>query len=105
MAYKKPKHADWFRAWQIKFYNSKRWRTLRNQIRTSKRMRCDICCRLIHGKSIVDHVIEINEMNYLDEMITLDENNLQLLCFECHNRKTFESELNLNLQNRNVNLF
>lgn len=99
------KHSDWFRSWQIKFYNSKPWRTLRNRIRTTKRMRCDMCGRLIHGKSIVDHIIEIDETNYQDESITLNEDNLQLLCLECHNVKTFQSKINLNLENRNINLF
>ncbi|HGR7016223.1 TPA: HNH endonuclease, partial [Streptococcus pneumoniae] len=38
-----------------------------------------MCGRLIHGKSIVDHIIEIDETNYQDESITLNEDNLQLL--------------------------
>lgn len=106
MAYfKNPKHSDWFRTWQIKFYNSKPWITLRNRIRSTKRMRCDMCGRLIHSKSIVDHIIEIDETNYKDESITLNEDNLQLLCLECHNTKTFQSKINLNLENRNINLF
>lgn len=106
MAYfKNPKHSDWFRTWQIKFYNSKPWITLRNRIRSTKRMRCDMCGRLIHSKSIVDHIIEIDETNYQDESITLNEDNLQLLCIECHNTKTFQSKINLNLENRNINLF
>ena len=106
MAYfKNPKHSDWFRTWQIKFYNSKPWITLRNRIRSTKRMRCDMCGRLIHSKSIVDHIIEIDETNYQDESITLNEDNLQLLCLECHNTKTCQSKINLNLENRNINLF
>lgn len=106
MAYfKNPKHSNWFRTWQIKFYNSKPWITLRNRIRSIKRMRCDMCGRLIHSKSIVDHIIEIDETNYQDESITLNEDNLQLLCLECHNTKTFQSKINLNLENRNINLF
>lgn len=68
-------------------------------------MRCDVCGRLIHGKSIVDHIIEIDETNYQDESITLNEDNLQLLCLECHNTKTFQSKINLNLENRNISLF
>lgn len=106
MAYfKNPKHSGWFRTWQIKFYNSKPWIILRNRIRSTKRMRCDMCGRLIHSKSIVDHIIEIDETNYQDESITLNEDNLQLLCLECHNTKTFQSKINLNLENRNINLF
>ena len=85
--------------------DSKPWITLRNRIRSTKRMRCDMCGRLIHSKSIVDHIIEIDETNYQDESITLNEDNLQLLCLECHNTKTFQSKINLNLENRNINLF
>lgn len=106
MSYRNPKHSDWFRAWQIKFYNDRKvWHPLRNKIRRDRRMRCDMCGRLIHGKSIVDHIIEIDETNYQDESITLNEDNLQLLCLECHNTKTFQSKINLNLDNRNINLF
>ncbi|WP_447382426.1 HNH endonuclease [Streptococcus pneumoniae] len=47
----------------------------------------------------------MDETNYQDESITLNEDNLQLLCLECHNPKTFQSKINLNLENRNINLF
>ena len=48
-----------------------------------------MCHRLITGKSIVDHIVEITPFNKDDKDITLNEDNLQLLCVECHNTKTF----------------
>ncbi|EGE53902.1 HNH endonuclease signature motif containing protein [Streptococcus parauberis] len=100
------KHPDWFRQWQIKFYNNKKvWHPLRNKIRNDRRMRCDMCGKLIKGKSIVDHIIEITPQNYMDESITLNEDNLQLLCFKCHQTKTFGDKKNFNLDNRSIDLF
>ena len=80
---------DDFRRWQLRFYNSKRWRKIRNRVREREQMRCQMCHRFIKGKSIVDHIIEITPFNKDDTDITLNEDNLQLLCVECHNTKTF----------------
>ena len=77
MGFKNPKHSDWFRSWQIKFYNSKSWKTLRNRIRTTKRMRCDMCGRLIHGKSIMVILHNFGAEKYLvKKMGIIDKNNL-----------------------------
>ena len=104
--YQNPKHPEWFRKWQMKFYNSKQWRTLRNEIRNDKRMRCDNCHKLIKGKSICDHRIEVSPENYQDESITLNKRNIDLLCIECHNTKTFSSPINYDVEERKeVNLF
>lgn len=101
-----PKHPEWFRQWQIKFYNSKQWKKLREEVRTEKGMRCDHCHRLIKGKSICDHIKEITPDNYTDEVVTLNKRNLQLLCIECHNTKTFYQEQSFEPnKERNVNLF
>lgn len=101
-----PKHPEWFREWQIKFYNSKRWKLLRDEVRQERHMRCDSCHRLIKGKSICDHIIEVSPTNYEDERITLNKDNLQLLCIECHNTKTFyETQYFEPKEERNVNLF
>lgn len=100
------KHDKAFRAWQLKFYNSKAWRELRNEVREEKGMRCDMCGKLIRGKSIVDHIEEITPKNKDDESITLNKDNLQLLCLKCHNSKTFEYIPSLDLEKRkDVNLF
>ena len=95
-----------FKLWQNKFYNSKRWRELRDEIRLDRGMRCDSCGRIIRGCSIVDHIEEITPDNKDDNNITLNKDNLQLLCLECHNRKTFRDYIDFDLENRDdVNLF
>ena len=99
---------DEFKAWQKKFYNSEEWKEVRNAVRNREQMRCQMCGRFIHGKSIVDHIIEIEPNNRNRKSITLNPDNCQLLCIECHNRKTFGDidVIDYILENRNdVNLF
>lgn len=47
---------------------------------------CEICSRngLIVPGEIVHHVIHLNESNINDPDITLNINNLQLVCRDCH---------------------
>ncbi|WP_253247248.1 HNH endonuclease signature motif containing protein [Weissella cibaria] len=100
-------YPDWFRKWQRRFYNSKEWKQLRDEVRRLKGMRSDMSGSLIKGKSIVDHIIPITPMNYLDSSITLNLDNLQLLSLEEHNQKTFNGK-DLSFEppkERRVNLF
>jgi len=100
------KHSDWFRLWQGKFYKSKEWIAIRDEVRDNAKMRCSICHKLIKGKSIVDHIIEITTDNYTDDTITLNKDNLRLLCLDCHNAKTFSSKINFEPNTeRRINLF
>jgi 5-methylcytosine-specific restriction endonuclease McrA len=97
----------WFRAWQKQFYNSLRWTRLRDEVRVDGRMRCACCGHLIRGKSIVDHISEITPDNYDDENVTLNRDNLQLLCLACHNSKAtreinFDFDMDLR---KDINLF
>lgn len=96
-----------FRKWQHRFYNSKEWKELRDKVRKERGMRCDMCHRLIRGKSITDHIKEITPYNKCDTNITLNKDNLQLLCFDCHNKKTFkDNEFDFELERReDINLF
>jgi 5-methylcytosine-specific restriction endonuclease McrA len=95
-----------FREWQYRFYNSKEWKELRQQVRDAKRMRCDMCGKLIRGRSITDHIIEITPYNREDVSITLNADNLRLLCIECHNQRTFGKQVDFELKERSdVNLF
>ncbi len=80
---------DWFRQWQQQFYHRVEWLRLRNQVREDAGMRCAKCRQLVKGKGIVDHIIEITPDNYMDESVTLSADNLEYLCLECHNAKTF----------------
>jgi len=95
-----------FERWQRKFYGSKEWERLRNEVRARACMRCEMCGRLIRGRSIVDHITEITPANFEDEAVTLDVGNLQLLCLECHNVKHYGARLDYGMEKRSdVNLF
>jgi len=100
------KYPEWFRSWQMKFYKSKKWIELRDEIRDDAKMRCSECHKIIKGKSIVDHIIEITPNNYIDESITLSKDNLRLLCLNCHNTKTFATRFEFEPHTeRKINLF
>lgn len=100
------KHSKEFRSWQHKFYTSREWIETRNAFRESKRFICDSCNKLIKGKSVVHHVKEITPGNKDDWNITLNPNNLELLCFNCHNELHFGEKYNFDLTRRkDVNLF
>lgn len=75
-----------------KFYNSKHWITCRQSFR-SKRVAIDGgMCQDCKGNLgyIVDHIVELTPLNIDDVNITLNHENLQYLCLECHNTKTFQ---------------
>lgn len=66
------------------FYNSNSWRKLRRYVCESRNWTCEECGS--YGDQ-VHHIIEINPDNINNPEITLNENNLQLLCESCHNKK------------------
>lgn len=66
------------------FYNSKKWKDLRLYVCESRHWTCEECGE--YGDQ-VHHIIEITPSNINDPNITLNEDNLQLLCEECHNAK------------------
>lgn len=66
------------------FYNSKAWRELRLYVCQSRHWTCEECGG--YGNQ-VHHIVEITPDNINDPNVTLNENNLQLLCEECHNAK------------------
>ena len=67
------------------FYNSKRWKTAQS---IYKQMRFGICERC--GKpcgTIVHHKIYIDENNINNPEVTLNFDNFELLCQDCHNHE------------------
>ncbi len=66
------------------FYNSSAWRKLRAYIRNKYNNTCQECGEF--GDQ-VHHIIEITPENINDPNITLNEDNLTLLCDACHNAK------------------
>lgn len=90
------------------FYNSKAWREVRDKVRRDRGMRSDLTGKLIKGKSIVHHVIELNPNNIDDPSVALNPDNLQLLSFEEHQTVTFGDGKKTQFEpskERNVNLF
>ena len=75
-----------------KFYKSKAWQKCRASF-IGKRRSIDggLCehCGCKQGY-IVDHIEEITPDNINNIEITLNHENLQYLCLECHNTKTFK---------------
>lgn len=68
----------------MKFYNSKAWRTKRLH-KLQLNPLCELCeeKNLVVAAAVVDHITEIN-----DGGSKLSFSNLQSLCHSCHNAKT-----------------
>ena len=70
------------------FYNSKAWKQCRASYIAKVYGLCERCMdngKLIPGY-IVHHKIEITPENINDPALTLNHDNLQYVCVECHNR-------------------
>lgn len=75
-----------------KWYWSSAWRAPRDAYK-AKRIAidggmCELCGE--EPGYIVDHIIELNESNFDDIDIRLNEDNFQFICHRCHNKKTFK---------------
>lgn len=70
-----------------KIYHSTVWRKLRQYYFNTQHGICEWCGS---PGDIVDHIEEITAGNVNDPYITLNIDNLQLLCLSCHNKKTFK---------------
>lgn len=80
-----------FKIWQSKFYKSNIWvKKIRPIIIIRDNNICQRCGKLCTEKyeTHIDHIKEVNEYNYNDKNITLNPNNLQVLCQKCHTKKT-----------------
>lgn len=77
-----------------KFYDSKAWKDCRRSF-ISYRISIDGgMCQHCKDKLgfIVDHKEELTPDNINNPDITLNHNNFQYLCLECHNTKTFGTD-------------
>ncbi len=70
------------------FYNSRAWRRLSRAFLSSKNYICEVC-----GKpaDIAHHKRHISPSNITDPEITLNAENLQALCVDCHNTEHFSA--------------
>jgi 5-methylcytosine-specific restriction protein A len=74
------------------FYSSKKWLKVRDFIKMRDNMICQSCGEFVTGKYIVDHKKQLTLENVTDWEIAYNPDNLQLLCLECHNSKTFSKK-------------
>lgn len=71
------------KSWAAPFYNSRAWRKCRKAYAESRFLLCEICGK--PGEE-VHHKIELTPENIGDPSITLNWDNLQLLCHSCHDK-------------------
>lgn len=72
-----------------KFYQSAVWKTARRRAL----IRDGFTCRFCGARATeVDHIRELTPANISDVNISLNINNLQSLCHECHTKKTMEDK-------------
>lgn len=71
------------KSWAAPFYNSRAWRKCRKAYAESKFFLCEVCGE--PGEE-VHHRIELTPQNINDPSITLNRENLQLLCHSCHDK-------------------
>ena len=69
--------------WAKPLYKSTAWRKCRAAYVISQHGLCERCSR---PGSIVHHKTRITPANLSNPSVTLNWDNLQLLCLECHNR-------------------
>lgn len=73
---------------QNKFYTSLKWRKLRKQYLYEHPI-CERCAAIgiAAVAKHVHHIIELTESNYKDPNISLNPDNLEALCFDCHRKE------------------
>lgn len=74
---------DWAKA----FYASARWKKFRLALIRERGMRCEKCGRTFLLESDIEahHVEELTPANVTDPFVTLNPDNILLLCKDCHN--------------------
>lgn len=73
------------RNFALKFYKSKNWKAKSVSYRKQHPL-CERCLKkgLYVPAQLVHHKIHIDQSNFEDPMILLNDNNLESLCRECH---------------------
>lgn len=73
--------------WAKSFYASARWKKLRLALIRERGMRCERCGRTFLLESDIEahHVEELTPQNISDPYVTLNPDNILLLCKDCHN--------------------
>lgn len=75
--------------WAEAFYHSGPWKALRRRAL----IRDGCTCRMCGARACeVDHITELTPENITDLSISLNLDNLQSLCHDCHTKKTMEDK-------------
>ena len=69
------------------FYNSKQWHKVRSAYKLYRHNICERCGGIGY---IVHHKCYIDANNIYNTEVTLNFDNLELLCMDCHNKEHFE---------------
>ena len=77
------------KAWAKPFYSSPQWRDARHAALVRDGFTCQLCGA---RAGEVHHLTELTPSNVLDPNVTLNLDNLQSLCHECHTRITKRSD-------------
>ena len=82
------------RSTDVKFYKSKEWKQCRDSYAKMQRHLCEKCLK--QGKYspgiFVHHVIPLDKFNVYNPEISLNFENLELLCYKCHAEEHSESK-------------
>lgn len=75
--------------WAIGLYKSQAWRNLRKVLIMERGQRCEHCGKVIAdpSKIVADHIQELTPENVANASIALNQENVQLLCYDCHRQK------------------
>lgn len=89
---------------RLQFYKSKAWEDVRKTVWLKQNLLCNRCHRPVYVdglstyipkerrlKGIVHHKQYLNDSNIYDINLTLNMDNLEGLCQECHNRIHFST--------------
>lgn len=79
------------------FYSSDAWRKTRERFIREKHYLCERCGSV---GEIVHHKIRLTASNINDTEVSLNTNNLELVCWKCHNKIDHD-----NLDADNIKLF
>lgn len=77
-----------------KFYHIKAWSQCRDEYIQSHTL-CERCLAkgLIVPSYIVHHKVYLNDTNINDPSVSLNHENLEALCFDCHNKEHFKKDV------------
>jgi len=75
--------------WAMALYQSRQWRELRQALIIERGLHCQLCGRMVsHPSNLIgDHIEELTPDNVNNPAISLNPDNVQLICEDCHNQK------------------